>query len=88
MGGGRGRTLPLLRSISVNGKGLSPDSCWYFLMEITSIDRDTDGVERHGSADTLWDNEKMPKVAICSVAVLLEGTPVGCIHNSIFGSIG
>lgn len=38
-------------------------------MEISSIDRDTDGVYRHGTADTLWDYEKMPKVAICSVAV-------------------
>lgn len=68
-GGGRGGTLQLLPSISVNWKGLSPDSCWYFLMEISPIDRVTDGVYRHGTADTLWDNEKMPKVAICSVAV-------------------
>lgn len=43
-GGGWRGTLPLLPSILVNWKGLSPDSCWYFLMEISSIDRDTDGV--------------------------------------------
>lgn len=46
-------------------------------MEISSIDRDTDGVYRHGTGDTLWDNEKNAHGSHMLRGSLLEGTPVG-----------
>lgn len=46
-------------------------------MEIASIDRATDGVCRHGPVDTLWENERTPKVAICSEAARYKELQLG-----------